>query len=241
MGGWVGVFSVGENSLDSYHPPTDPPSQKQLTALNEVLLNNHKIVGEDGVVLGQPRNLRERAEKEVRLIIHPPTHPPTSSISSTHPPIHHFAHLTPLNPPTQPPSPPKQQALLPEKAKGNRVEAEGNLGAKSPTFKGSRGTQIHCVAHGQSGHRGSSDSSDGRGGRRRRKRGGYRVDRCTGKKCEETIDTHYLSSTLRDFICFLLCVAHTPFCIRCFPSPLQLVSHLLLHSKLPSKLVIDHI
>jgi hypothetical protein len=35
-------------------------------ALNEVLLGNYKVVGEDGVLLGQPRNLKERAEKEVR-------------------------------------------------------------------------------------------------------------------------------------------------------------------------------
>lgn len=37
-----------------------------MTGLNEVLLHNYTIVGEDGVVLGQPRNLKERAEKEVR-------------------------------------------------------------------------------------------------------------------------------------------------------------------------------
>lgn len=34
-----------------------------MTGLNEVLLN--RVVGEDGVVLGLPRNLKERAEKEL--------------------------------------------------------------------------------------------------------------------------------------------------------------------------------
>lgn len=68
VGGWVGGWL--ESKLYSsfrhiLHPPTHPPNQTQLTALNEVLLNNHKIVGDDGIVLGQPRNFRERAEKEV--------------------------------------------------------------------------------------------------------------------------------------------------------------------------------
>ncbi|EWM23255.1 conserved unknown protein [Nannochloropsis gaditana] len=36
-----------------------------LTALNEVLLHNFKVMGEDGVVRGQPRNMKERAEKEL--------------------------------------------------------------------------------------------------------------------------------------------------------------------------------
>ena len=36
-----------------------------MTGLNEVLLHNFRVVGEDGVVLGQPRNLKERAEKEI--------------------------------------------------------------------------------------------------------------------------------------------------------------------------------
>jgi len=38
----------------------------QLTALNEALLHNFKVASEEGVVLGQPRNFKERAEKEVR-------------------------------------------------------------------------------------------------------------------------------------------------------------------------------
>ncbi|GAB5037819.1 Hypothetical protein NocV09_11000080 [Nannochloropsis oceanica] len=36
-----------------------------LTALNEALLHNFKVASEEGVVLGQPRNFKERAEKEL--------------------------------------------------------------------------------------------------------------------------------------------------------------------------------